>query len=135
MKYEIKGDNLPVVICHLEKGESMITDSGAMSWMDPVMEMETTSGGFGKAFGRMFSGETMFQNRYHAKEDGMIAFASSFPGSIEAVEINPNHEIIVQKHGLRWPTEIFLLGEKRISVARFVRLPLSHSFKKYIYYQ
>ena len=79
MKYEIKGDNLPVVICHLEKGESMITDSGAMSWMDPVMEMETTSGGFGKAFGRMFSGETMFQNRYHAKEDGMIAFASSFP--------------------------------------------------------
>lgn len=97
MKYEIKGDNLPVVICHLEKGESMITDSGAMSWMDPVMEMETTSGGFGKAFGRMFSGETMFQNRYHAKEDGMIAFASSFPGSIEAVEINPNHEIIVQK--------------------------------------
>ena len=24
MKYEIKGDNLPVVICHLEKGESMI---------------------------------------------------------------------------------------------------------------
>ena len=36
MKYEIKGDNLPVVICHLEKGESMITDSGAMSWMDPL---------------------------------------------------------------------------------------------------
>ena len=65
MKYEIKGDNLPVVICHLEKGESMITDSGAMSWMDPVMEMETTSGGFGKAFGRMFSGETMFQNLLH----------------------------------------------------------------------
>ncbi len=24
MKYEIKGDNLPVVICHLEKGESII---------------------------------------------------------------------------------------------------------------
>ena len=48
MKYEIKGDNLPVVICHLEKGESMITDSGAMSWMDPVMEMETTSGGLVK---------------------------------------------------------------------------------------
>jgi hypothetical protein len=29
---------------------------------------------------------------------------------------------------LRWPTEIFLLGEKRISVARFVRLPLSLSW-------
>ena len=112
MKYEIKGDNLPVVICHLEKGESMITDSGAMSWMDPVMEMETTSGGFGKAFGRMFSGETMFQNRYHAKEDGMIAFASSFPGSIEAVEINPNHEIIVQKSS-------FLAGTSGIDMSVF----------------
>ena len=112
MKYEIKGDNLPVVICHLEKGESMITDSGAMSWMDPVMEMETTSGGFGKAFGRLFSGETMFQNRYHAKEDGMIAFASSFPGSIEAVEINPNHEIIVQKSS-------FLAGTSGIDMSVF----------------
>ena len=97
MKYEIKGDNLPVVICHLEKGESMITDSGAMSWMDPVMEMETTSGGFGKAFGRMFSGETMFQNRYHAKEDGMI---------------NPNHEIIVQKSS-------FLAGTSGIDMSVF----------------
>lgn len=97
MKYEIKGGNLPVVICHLEKGESMTTDSGAMSWMDPVMKMETVSGGVGKAFGRMFSGETMFQNRYTANDDGMIAFASSFPGSIKAVNIDPNHEIIIQK--------------------------------------
>ena len=97
MKYEIKGGNLPVVICHLDKGETMITDSGAMSWMDPVMKMETTSGGIGKAFGRMFSGETMFQNRYTAVDDGMIAFASSFPGSIKAVEIDADHEIIIQK--------------------------------------
>ena len=112
MKYEIKGDNLPVVICHLEKGESMITDSGAMSWMDPVMEMETTSGGFGKAFGRMFSGETMFQNRYKANDAGMIAFASSFPGSIEAVEIDAGHEIIVQKSS-------FLAGTDGIDMSVF----------------
>lgn len=26
MKYEIKGDTLPVVICHLEAGERMITE-------------------------------------------------------------------------------------------------------------
>ncbi len=38
MKYEIKGDNLPIVICHLVEGESMITDSGAMSWMEPGVE-------------------------------------------------------------------------------------------------
>ena len=41
MKYEIVGDTLPVVICHLNKGEKMISDSGAMAWMDPCMKMET----------------------------------------------------------------------------------------------
>ena len=60
MKYEIQGTPFPVVICELEKGEKMVSDSGAMVWMDPCMTMETTSGGIGKAFGRMFSGETMF---------------------------------------------------------------------------
>ena len=68
MKYEIKGDTLPVVICELNAGETMITESGAMAWMSPNMNMETTTnGGIGKAFGRMFSGENLFQNRYTAK--------------------------------------------------------------------
>ena len=48
MKYEIVGDTLPVVICHLNKGEKMISDSGAMAWMDPCMKMETNGGGAGK---------------------------------------------------------------------------------------
>ena len=76
MRYEIKGDTLPVVICHLEAGEQMITERGSMAWMSPNMKMETsTNGGFGKAFGRMFSGEAMFQNTYRAKGGhGMIAF-------------------------------------------------------------
>ena len=84
MRYEIKGDTLPVVICYLENGERMITERGSMSWMSPNMKMETTSnGGIGKAFGRMFSGEALFQNRYTATGgNGMIAFASSFPGQI-----------------------------------------------------
>lgn len=62
MKYEIKGDSLPVVICELENGEKMITESGAMSWMSPNMKMETSSnGGVGKVFGRMVSGEKCFR--------------------------------------------------------------------------
>ena len=61
MRYEIKGDTLPVVICHLEAGERMITERGSMAWMSPNMKMETTTnGGIGKAFGRMFSGEGVF---------------------------------------------------------------------------
>ena len=69
-----------------------------MSWMSPNMKMETTTnGGIGKAFGRMFSGEKMFQNVYTAQGDGMIAFASSFPGSIRACQIHKENEMIFQK--------------------------------------
>ena len=61
MRYEIKGETLPVVVCYLEGGEQMITERGSMSWMSPNMKMETTTnGGIGKAFGRMFSGEGVF---------------------------------------------------------------------------
>ncbi len=99
MQYQIKGEALPVVICHLEAGEKMITEKGSMSWMSPNMLMETgTNGGLGKAFGRMFSGESMFQNTYTSQGgNGTIAFASSFPGSIKAFEISPGNEMIFQK--------------------------------------
>lgn len=98
MEYEIIGGSLPVVVCHLKRGETLLSDAGGMSWMDPCMEMETTSnGGFGKALGRMFSGETLFLNRYTAKADGKIAFASSFPGEIRKYDIAPGKEIVVQK--------------------------------------
>ncbi len=99
MQYEIKGEPLPVVICYPQAGEVLITESGSMSWMSPNMKMETTSnGGIGKVFGRMFSGESLFLNRYTAMGgNGLIAFASSFPGTILPFEISPGHEIIAQK--------------------------------------
>ena len=98
MKYEIKGDTMPVVVCQLDGGESVICEAGAMSWMTPNMEMQTSGGGLGKMFGRMFSGESMMQNHYTAKGGpGLIAFASSFPGSIRAYEITPSKPIICQK--------------------------------------
>ena len=99
MRYSIQGETLPVVICELEAGEKMITEKGSMSWMSPNMQMETTTnGGIGKAFGRLFSGDSMFQNIYTAKGgNGMIAFASSFPGSIKAFQITPGNDMIFQK--------------------------------------
>ena len=98
MKYEIKGDTMPVVVCQLDGGESVICEAGAMSWMTPNMQMHTSGGCLGKLFGRMFSGESMMQNHYTAKGGpGLIAFASSFPGSIRAYEITPSKPIICQK--------------------------------------
>lgn len=98
MKYTIEGAPLPIVICDLDAGETMITEKGAMSWMTPNMKMETIGGGVGKMVGRMFSGEAMFQNRYTAEGGpGQIVYASSFPGTILAFEISAGQEIIAQK--------------------------------------
>ena len=98
MRYKIQGENMPVVLCALEDGESMICEAGAMSWMSANMQMETKGGGVGKLFGRMISGETMFQNVYTPHGgSGLIAFTSSFPGEIVAVDITPDKPIIIQK--------------------------------------
>ncbi len=79
MNYEIKGTPFPVVICKLANGERMITEKGAMVWMSPNMEMSTVGGGLGRMFSKAFSGESMFQNIYTARGDGMITFGSCFP--------------------------------------------------------
>lgn len=123
MRYEIQGETLPVVICHLNAGETMLTERGSMCWMSPNIKMETKAGGLGRALGRMFSGEALFQNRYTAQGGpGMIAFASSFPGNIRAFEIGPGREIVVQKQGFlasETSVELSVFFQKRIGSGLF----------------
>ncbi|HAZ91705.1 MAG TPA: TIGR00266 family protein [Eubacterium sp.] len=97
MHYRIEGDSLPVLLVDLERGETIQCESGAMSWMDDEIQMNTEAGGLGKMFGRAFTGESMFMNNYMAVSPGEIAFASKFPGSIRAIEITPDKPIVVQK--------------------------------------
>ena len=122
MQYTILGNDLPVVTCNLAPGESMITERGSMSWMSPNMKMETAAGGLGKAFGRMFSGEAIFQNIYTAQGGpGMIAFASSFPGSIRAVQITPGRDVIAQKAA-------FLASERSVELSIHFQKKLGAGF-------
>ncbi len=123
MQYQILGDEFPVVTCRLNANETMITENGAMCWMTPNMKMETTTnGGVGKAFGRMFSGEAMFQNRYTAiGGEGMITFASSFPGCIRVFQISPGHDIVVQK-------KAFLASEPTVNLSVFFQKKASVGF-------
>ena len=97
MNYTIEGGNLPVVKINLTAGEELVCESGAMSWMDDEIEMATEAGGLGKMLGRMVTKEHAFMNRYVARKDGEIALASSFPGSIKAIELTPGKDIIIQK--------------------------------------
>ena len=121
MNYRIIGDNLPAVVCSLNRGESLYCESGSMSWMDDGIRMDTEGGGIGKVFGRMFSGESLFRNKYTAERDGEIAFASSFPGAIRAIEIKPGNSVIAQKG-------CFLAAESGVDMSIYFQKKLSGGF-------
>ena len=99
MEYEIIGGNFPVVECKLKKGESMITQSGSMAYMDSTITMETTSnGGLSKVVGRLFTREHLFQNIYTStKDDSKIAFGTCVPGAIMAVKLEKGKTLVCQK--------------------------------------
>ena len=119
MKYQIIGEPLPVAVCTVNPGETLISKRGSMAWMTPNMKMETKgNGGLGKMIGRLASGESAFQNRFTAEGgEGLVAFASSFPGSIRAYEISPGNEMVVQKSG-------FLASDEGVELSVFFQKKL-----------
>lgn len=122
MRYEIKGGNFPVAICQLDANESIMTEGGAMSWMSPNMSMQTSGNGLGKMIGRIFSGEKMFQNKYTSVGTaGEIAFASSFPGDIMALDVSPNNEYVIQKSA-------YLASEPGVELSVFFQKRVSSGF-------
>ena len=90
----------------------MITEKGSMVWMSSNIEMETQGGGLGKMFSKAFSGESMFQNIYTARGEGMITFGSSFPGQIIPLQVSPGREMILQKSA-------FLASETGVNLSIF----------------
>lgn len=121
MKTEIKGAPMPVAICYLSEGESIKTEKGAMSWMSPNLDMETVGGGIGSMMSRAFSGESMFQNIYTARNgSAMIAMASSFPGDILEFDVSKG-DIIAQKRA-------FLACESTVEMSIFFQKKLGAGF-------
>lgn len=122
MQYELKGGAFPVVVCRLNSGESMITEKGSMVWMTPNMEMTTTGGGgIGKMFSKALTGESMFQNIYTARGEGMITFGSSFPGQILPLEVTPGKSFILQKSA-------FLASEAGVQMSMHINQKLGAGF-------
>ncbi len=122
LNYKIEGGNLPVVICQPEANQTICTERGSMCWMSPNMNMETNAGGFKKAIGRLFSGESIFLNEFTpVGGSGVIAFASRFPGSIIPFEITEGNGIIVQKTG-------FLAMEKGLDLSIYFNKRLGAGF-------
>ena len=82
----------------LGEGEKIISDSGALAWMDPEMEVATTTrGGIFKGLKRkILSGESFFQNTYTATEEGArISLVPGCPGDIASIDLKG--ELFLQK--------------------------------------
>ena len=112
MKYEIIGNVLPAVeITFDHENEAIVTQSGGMSWMSEGVRMDTNMrGGFMKSLGRSFAGESMFMVTYTAERSGsQIAFSSTVPGQILAIEASEHPGMILQKGA-------FLCSEKNVNV-------------------
>ncbi len=121
MQYEIKGAPLPYVEIQLNPGESLKCQGGAMSWMSSGLRMETKGGGLGKMFSKALTGESMFENIYTADAPGYIAFASSMPGNILAVQIEPGKDMICQKSS-------YLAATRGVDISIFFQKKLGAGF-------
>ncbi len=102
MQHEItQGPSYSLLEVALARGESVISDSGAMAWMDPTLTMKTsTRGGFLSGLKRKaLGGESFFQNTYTADEDGArVAFSPGPAGDIRHLEMRPgSEELFLQK--------------------------------------
>ena len=100
MKYEILGKTVPVVETTLNKGESLYTQSGGMTWQSQGIKMATNArGGVMRSLGRIFTGESIFMSSYTAEVDGAkIAFATTVPGDIMPVNMSEiSNGLILQK--------------------------------------
>lgn len=99
MRYEIIGKTVPAVEFTLNRGESIYSQRGGMTWQTDGINMKTNArGGVMKSLGRMFTGESIFMNTYTANVDGAkVAFATTVPGDIVLINVGENNGFTVQK--------------------------------------
>ncbi len=119
MEYEIKGGSFPIVICTLQKGETMKNETSAMAFMTSGMKMDTnTGGGLLKGLGRALSGDTIFLNYFTAESDNeQVGFSACSPGKIMPIRLNGSNSIIGQKNA-------FLAAEEDVDVDVFFKRSL-----------
>ncbi|MDD9899410.1 MAG: TIGR00266 family protein [Alphaproteobacteria bacterium] len=121
MKWHIVGgDAFPMIEMHLEAGEAIKAESGAMVTMRGGLTLKgKMDGGFGKAMARMFTGESFFLQTIEAdKGPGVVHLATPVPGGMVDVEIQEGQELIVQKNGYLASTQGVDVSSKVQSITK-----------------
>jgi uncharacterized protein (TIGR00266 family) len=102
MRYEIKYKPCyAMLVVELEPGETITAESGAMTYMDPTIEVHTRKreksllGSLGLSF---IGGQSFWVNDYTATNaPGEAAFVSAPVGDITTLELTPTRGYIIQK--------------------------------------
>ena len=102
MKYEIKyKPSYSMLVVNLEQGEKIIAESGALTYMDPNIEVHTRKrekSFLGSLSLAIFGRQSFWVNEYTASNGpGEVAFVSAPVGDIETLEVKPNQGYVIQK--------------------------------------
>lgn len=88
-KFELLyGNTNKVLKINAVAGDVYIVESGAMVSMSDIFEMKSKTGSLGKTLGRMFSGESMFIQKFTARKNGELLLAPKYLGDIEIVNLD-----------------------------------------------
>lgn len=110
--YKIIGTTMQAALLKMRAGQTIFTETGALSWMQDGISMNTNmGGGIGGLFKRALGGESLFIVDYAAQREGAeLAFASDFPGKILPVNLAQGQSLIAQRQS-------FLVGEKTVELS------------------
>lgn len=103
LHYEIQGDNLQVVRCHLKPGQELYAEAGKMVYKTANVAWETKMQGDGigsKIWGavkRKLMGESLFMTYFKSSGNGEVGFAGTYPGRVQPFELRPGQSILVQR--------------------------------------
>lgn len=91
IEYNIIGDDMQLVEVILDPGEAVRAEAGAMMYMGPGIEMQTsTGGGIFKGLKRLITGESFFITSFihTGQSKGTVAFGAPYPGKIIPLDLS-----------------------------------------------
>jgi uncharacterized protein (TIGR00266 family) len=123
LEYTIIGTTLQAVVIQLPPGQQIFSERGGMSWMSANVDMSTNmEGGLFGAAKRMFSGESLFMVTFSASGgQGIIGFASEFPGKIIPLNLAAGQAVVCQK-------DAFMCAERSVQLDIEFRRKLGSGF-------
>jgi uncharacterized protein (TIGR00266 family) len=114
LRYHILGTVQQTLVAEIVPGQTVYSDTGAMSWMTATVNMSTKAGGgLGGMLKRAVSGATAFIIDFTAAgSPGQVAFTTDFPGKILPLELEAGKSVIMHRHA-------FLCAEKSVTLDVF----------------